>query len=130
MKKITIVLLMLLMMVSIGCNKEFGITGVAPANGVMSGNEPLTIKGTGFDPNLGLEIRIDGKKCDNVRIKSSTELVVNTPAASKPGPVDIMIIPDNSEPITIKGAFRYLESSSMDIRDLGKRQSLRTKKDE
>ncbi len=128
MRKFALVILIVLLgcMVA-GCEQGFAIKGVSPAVGVLGGGEPVVIRGTGFNPNLGVAVYFGNSKADNVVVSATDKLIVTSPSAGEPKVVDVRIAMDDGKEYLLKGAFRYIEKTNMDIRDLGKRQSLRKK---
>ncbi|MCP4605146.1 MAG: hypothetical protein GY847_32275 [Proteobacteria bacterium] len=128
MRKLSIVILIVLVgCVAAGCEHEFGIKDVSPAIGVLGGGESVVIRGTGFNPNLGIAVYFGNVKSDNVVISAADKLMVTTPSAATPQVVDVRIATDDGKEYLIKRAFRYVEKSAMDIRDLGVRKSKRDK---
>ena len=129
MKRIVLVIgLIGLTLALIGCEEKLGVQKVSPAIGVLSGGEPIEILGSGFNSSMGLTVYVGLAKADNVAIRGSNKLSITTPAAKAPGTVDVRVITDNGHEFLIKNAFTYIEKSSgsgMDIRQIGKRQSLR-----
>lgn len=121
--------LLVLAMVCMGCEKELGVKRVSPAIGVMSGGEPVEIQGSGFHTGMGISVYVGSYKADNVTIRGSDKLTITTPSAKEPGPVDIRVITDSGQEFLIAKGFTYVEKSagSMDIRELGKRKSMRKK---
>ena len=115
------------LLVGASCNKEFGIRDVSPAVGVLAGGEPVEILGSGFDPNLGFSVYFGTEKAENVVVSSSNKITVTTPSSAEAKSVDVRIATDNGQEFLLKDAFRYVEKSGMDIRDLGTRKSLRDK---
>ncbi len=123
-----IILVVLAGCIAAGCEEKFGIKDVSPAVGVLGGGEPVDIRGSGFDQNMGIAVYFGNTKADNVVVKSTNTLTVNTPSSGEPKVVDVRIATDDGKEFLIKRAFRYVEKSAMDIRDLGKRSSQRKKK--
>lgn len=108
-----------------GCEKEFNVRKVSPAVGVIAGGEPVDILGSGFSTNMGITVYFGTKKAETVSIVGPDKLTVMTPGADGAGKVDVLIITDSGTELRMKEAFNYVEKSNMDIRDLGKRKSLR-----
>jgi len=108
-----------------GCEKEFNVRKVSPAVGVIAGGEPVEILGSGFSTNMGITVYFGTKKAETVSIVGPDKLTVMTPGADGAGKVDVLIITDSGIELRMKEAFNYVEKSNMDIRDLGKRKSLR-----
>ena len=115
----------LLLAFCIGCKEEFGIHNISPATGVLGGGEPIEILGSGFDPNLGIAVYFGNAKASNVVVSSSKKLIVSTPSVGEPTVVDVRIATDDGKEFLLRRAFRYIEKSTMDIRDLGQRKSRR-----
>jgi hypothetical protein len=109
------------------CSQEFGIKDVSPAMGALGGGEQVIIVGNGFDPKMGVAVFFGNRQADNVVVSSKDKLIVMTPPSLKAESVDIRIALDDGSEYLIKNGFRYVEKASMDIRDLGKRSSMRNK---
>lgn len=112
------------------CQKEFGVTGVSPAVGMISGGESIEIMGSGFSPDMGITVYFGGIKADNAVVSGSDTITVTTPSAPKVGTVDLQILTDSGQEFLLKNAFKYItydDRTRMDIRDFGERRSLRKK---
>ncbi len=128
MRKFIIFVLMILgVCLATGCEEKFEIIDVSPSFGVLGGGEPVVIHGTGFNQNLGISVFFGNTKSENVVVVASNKLTVMTPSVGEPTVVDIRIATDDGKEFVIKRAFRYNETSTMDIRDLGARKSKRKK---
>ena len=126
MRKTSIVMAVALMCtMALGCSKEFAIRDVSPEVGVLAGGEQVVIAGSGFDPQMGVSVFFGNRQADNVVVSSHDKLIVMTPANPIAEGVDIRIALDDGTEYLIKQGFRYVEKASMDIRDLGKRKSMR-----
>jgi hypothetical protein len=110
-----------------GCNKGFSIDDVAPAVGVMAGNEPVKIRGSGFDPQTGYTVYFGTSKSPHVVVSGSDSITATTPTSEKPGAVDVRVLTDSGEEYLLRRAFRYIEKADLDIRDFGQRRSQREK---
>lgn len=108
-----------------GCEKEFGVQRVSPAVGVIAGGEPVEILGSGFQAGMGITVYFGTQKADKVVVKGKDRLTVNTPGAGEAKVVDVRVITDDGREFVLRDAFRYVTKSSMDIRDLGQRKSMR-----
>ncbi len=129
MKKISaMIFVSVLFVLLVGCKEEFGIHNISPATGVLGGGEPIEILGSGFETNLGIAVYFGNAKASNVVVSSSKKLIVSTPSVSEPQVVDIRIATDDGKEFLLRRAFRYIEKSAMDIRDLGTRKSRREQK--
>jgi hypothetical protein len=120
-----IVALALLAAVCGGCEQEFSVKKVSPAVGVIGGGEPVDILGTGFQPGMGITIYFGTTRADKVVVRGSEKITVNTPGANETKVVDVRVVTDDGKEFVLRDAFRYITKSSMDIRDLGQRKSLR-----
>jgi hypothetical protein len=76
---------------------------------------------------MGVAVFFGNRQADNVVVSSKDKLIVMSPASLKAEAVDIRIALDDGSEYLIKDGFRYVEKASMDIRDLGKRTSMRNK---
>ena len=111
--------------IAFSCSDEFAIRDVSPEVGVLAGGEQVVIAGAGFDPQMGVSVYFGNRQADNVVVSSRDKLIVMTPASPVAQTVDIRIALDDGTEYLIKQGFRYVEKASMDIRDLGKRKSMR-----
>ncbi len=127
MRNIAIMLVAIALCIAAGCEEKFQILDVSPPSGTLGGGEPVVIRGTGFNQNLGIAVYFGNVKADNVVVGSTNKLTVATPSSGEPKTVDVRIATDDGKEYLIKRGFRYIEKSSMDIRDLGKRKSKREK---
>ncbi len=108
-----------------GCEKEFNVRKLSPPVGVIAGGEPIQILGSGFRTDMGITVYFGSNKVDSVSINGTDKLTVMSPSAQAGGKVDVLVITDNGQELRLKNAFNYVAKSNMDIRDLGKRKSLR-----
>ena len=120
-----VVLALALAAVSGGCEQEFSVRRVSPAVGVVGGGEPVNILGSGFQPGMGITIYFGTNRVEKVVIRGKDKITVNTPSASEPRMVDVRLVTDDGREFVMRDAFRYVTKSSMDIRDLGQRKSMR-----
>jgi len=126
-KIVSILALVLVAALAWACKSEFGAKRVSPAIGVLAGGEPVEILGSGFDPSMGITVYFGTVKSDNVVVRGSDKLTVTTPSSPEPKAVDVRITTDDGKELLMRNAFTYVEKASMDIRDLGKRRSIRDK---
>lgn len=122
--KMIVTLILLLMIV--GCEEGFAIKAVSPATGVLGGGEPVEIQGRGFNPNMGTTVYFGTSRAGSVVVRPD-KLIVTTPSVDEPTVVDVRIATDDGKEFLLKDAFRYVPKSSMDIRDLGERKSMRNR---
>jgi hypothetical protein len=108
-----------------GCEKEFSVQKISPAVGAIGGGEPVDILGTGFQPGMGITIYFGTTRAENVVVRGSERITVNTPGAGETKVVDVRIVTDDGKEFVLREAFRYVTKTNMDIRDLGQRKSLR-----
>jgi hypothetical protein len=127
---LTFTLIAVALMLVSGCNKEFGITGVSPEVGMLSGGEPIEINGSGFDTHMGVSVYFGTIKAPKVVVNNEKKMTVSTPSSSETKTVDIRIALDDGREFLIPDAFRFVEKGAMDIRDLGKRKSRRQRPNE
>ena len=126
MRKTRIVMaLAMVCAIALSCSDEFAIKDVSPEVGVLAGGEQVIIAGSGFDPKMGVSVYFGNRQADNVVVSSRDKLIVMTPANSVAEAVDIRVALDDGTEYLIRQGFRYVEKASMDIRDLGKRKSMR-----
>ena len=124
---IPIVMAIFLVCLVSGCEKELGVREVVPPNGVLSGGEPVDILVSGFAPGMGVTVYFGNSKAENVVVSGTDKLTISTPSAQEPKTVDVRIILDSGQEFVIKDGFRYFAKGSLDIRDLGRRKSMRDK---
>lgn len=126
MKRIALALIVAVLACALfGCEKEFSVRKVSPPVGVIAGGEPIEILGSGFSTDMGITVYFGTRKADTVSISGPEKLTVVSPSADGAGKVDVLVITDSGIELRMKDAFNYVEKSNMDIRDLGKRKSLR-----
>ena len=65
------------------------VTGLSPATGTDAGGSPLTVTGSGFAVGAGTTFSFGKAVASSVNCASSTECTLLTPAAAKPGTVDV-----------------------------------------
>ena len=128
MSKFTAILMLVLAVcIFSGCQQEFKIKDVSPPTGVLGGGEPVHIRGSGFDSNMGISVYFGNSKSDNVVVNGPEKLTVTTPSSPEATTVDVRVMTDDGRQYVIKRGFRYIEKASLDIRDLNKRKSQRDK---
>ena len=128
MRKSSIVMAMALVgCIALACSQEFKIKDITPAVGMLAGGEQVVISGEGFDYRMGVAVYFGNRQADNVVVTSRDKLIVTTPSSPTEEVVDVRVALDDGNEYLIKQGFRYVEKASMDIRDLGKRTSLRNK---
>ena len=126
MRKIALISsLALVACLATSCQKGFSLKDVSPPTGVMSGGEPVIIKGSGFQAGMGVSVYFGTDKAGNVVINGPEKMTVTTPSAMEPKTVDVRILTDTGQEFVLRRAFSYIQKSHMDIRDLGKRKSMR-----
>ena len=84
------------------------VTAISPLSGLVSGNEPVKIQGTGFRRGVGIDVYFGGNKCRSVIVEGQTALTVSTPAVTQPGIVDVRVVVDNAKTVTLRNAFNYV----------------------
>ncbi len=125
-RKTTIVALTVVVAcVAAGCSNEFSVKDLSPASGVLGGGEAVTISGSGFDPNMGVAVYFGNSKASNVVINGTDKMTVTTPSYREAAIIDVRILTDNGKEYVLRKSFRYIKKAHMDIRDLGKRKSMR-----
>jgi hypothetical protein len=65
------------------------VTGLSPATGTEAGGSPLTVTGSGFALAAGTTFSFGKAGATSVNCASSTECTLLTPAAARPGTVDV-----------------------------------------
>ena len=98
-------------------SEELSITNIAPGSGVIAGNEPVKINGTGFRQGMGIDVYFGNQKSPAVVVEGSNLIVATTPEASKAGIVDIRIQTDQGNNIILRNAFRYVDSQNFNLTD-------------
>ena len=88
------------------------IIGVDPPEGDVSGGDPVTLSGSGFSQG-NTTILFGDKKAINVQVVDDQTLLLTTPSAAGPGPVDIYVQNDKGG-AQLKGGFLYFEQPNVD----------------
>ena len=114
-----------LTVLALGCNKPMGLHGVTPSVGVLSGGEPITLKVSGFNPDMGVTVYFGTAKASDIVVSGSDEIKVTTPSSTEEKLVDVRISTDQGQEFVLRNKFRYIEKGTLDIRDLGSRKSMR-----
>ena len=126
MKKIAMFMASLAFLAAVAaCSQELSVSGISPAVGAVGGGDPVEIIGTGFDPNMGVTVYFGNMKVDNVAVKGPDRLMVGIPSQTSPQVVDVRVMTDDGRELVLRKAFRYIEKTNLDIRDLGARRSQR-----
>ncbi len=108
--------LMLLAIIASGCETdELTITNVSPGSGIVGGNEPVKIEGTGFRQGMGIDVYFGNAKSPAVVVEGTARLLVNTPTVKNTGLVDIRIVTDQGDNLIVRNAFRYVENQNWDL---------------
>ena len=97
--------------------EELSIASVAPGSGIVGGNEPVKIQGTGFRQGMGIDVYFGNAKSPAVVVEGQTLIVATTPPGAKAGLVDIRIQTDQGNNIILRNAFRYVESQDWNLTD-------------
>ena len=97
--------------------EEFSIRGMAPASGIIGGNEPVKINGAGFRQGMGVDVYFGSAKSPSVIVEGTDRLVVTTPSVAKAGLVDVRIQTDQGKLLTLRSAFRYVENQNWNLTD-------------
>jgi hypothetical protein len=101
-----------------GCEEqELSVRGIAPGSGVIGGQEPVKLEGTGFRQGMSIDVYFGGDKSPSVVVEGSNRLVVTTPSASKAGIVDVRIQTDQGKTITLRNAFRFVDNQNWNLTD-------------
>jgi hypothetical protein len=80
------------------------VTGVAPANGPVTGGTKVKVTGTGFLPKA--TVTVDGKPATAVKVVSDTTITATTPAGVV-GPATVVVTNPGQPAATAKKAFTY-----------------------
>ena len=83
------------------------LKAVIPPVGPFVGGQKITIAGDGFLP--GATVLLDGQKCQNVQVTSSSTLTCVTPPHAI-GPVTVAIININGKNVSIPGVYSYKDN--------------------
>jgi hypothetical protein len=86
------------------------ILSISPSNGPKAGVQSITITGTDFVPDMGVEI--GGNQPININIVSTNTLTALTPGSSTSGPVDVTVIMRNPDAgsTTFPNAYTYVDA--------------------
>ncbi|MBW2262645.1 MAG: IPT/TIG domain-containing protein [Deltaproteobacteria bacterium] len=105
------VVAVLALLVVSGCKKEMHLDSLKPASGIMSGNETVQIKGSGFKKEQGITVYFGTERCPTAFVEGSRKVVVTTPTYSKSTLVDVRVISDDGEEIILRKAFKFIKSA-------------------
>ena len=95
--------------------KDFQITDIEPHAGVVSGGEPVKIKGSGFAAGMGVTVYFGNIKAPAVVVDSQNLMSVTTPPGKSLGPVDIRVIMDDGREYVLKRNFQYVKAKSLQM---------------
>jgi len=107
-----------LLVLACGCAKEFGVEGINPAVGILTGGETVNIMGGGFPRDTGITVYFGNAKADNVIVRSEEQISVSTPPAKVEQKVDIRIIMDDGRELLLKQAFEYVNKAKGEVKEL------------
>jgi hypothetical protein len=108
---LTAVTIVLALVAMTGCSKEMRVDDLKPASGVMSGNETVVIRGSGFKSDMGVSVYFGTSRCPTAFVEGSSKIVVTTPPYPKSTLVDVRVISDDGEEVILRKAFKYLKSA-------------------
>jgi hypothetical protein len=94
---------------------ELGVRDVSPGTGILGGNEPVKIEGSGFRQGMGIDVYFGNAKSPAVIVEGTNRLLVTTPPMNNTGPVDIRIVTDQGDNIIVRNAFTFVESQTWDL---------------
>ena len=85
------------------------LTSCGPATGTIQGGTMVTIKGTGFDPNKGLSLTLDGSPAAKMVVQSPTIiLAVTNPGPGVTGTIGPVVITDaQNNQYSLPSGFAY-----------------------
>ena len=84
---------------------ELSVKSVTPTSGLTTGEEPITITGTGFSGGATPTVTIGGTPATSVTVINDTTITATTPAHAK-GTVDVMVSLDGRQ-ATASGAYTF-----------------------
>ncbi len=109
-------LIVLLTLGLAGCDKEEGlkIKRISPNSGPITGANPVTIHGTGFQTGGAREVTVffGNRKATVMGFDGDTKLVVQPPGGKLGDVVDIMIQFGDSRYFTRKKAYSYVDTKA------------------
>ena len=97
--------------------QELSVRGLTPGSGIIGGNEPVKIEGTGFRQGMGIDVYFGGAKSPAVVVEGNDRLIVTTPSVAKAAIVDVRIQTDQGKTITLRNAFRFVENQNWNLTD-------------
>jgi hypothetical protein len=107
-----------------GCSKDEGlkITGIEPKTGDLAGGQVVTITGSGFQSGgtRGVKVYFGNRSAKIRGFSGDDELRVEAPGGKEGEVVDIEIIFDDSRRNKITKAFKYINTTPIDIKDFDK----------
>jgi hypothetical protein len=109
---------LVVVLATVACEEQpLSIRSIAPGSGVIGGNEPVKIDGTGFRQGMGIDVYFGAEKSPAVVVEGSKLLVVTTPSVGSAGIVDVRVQTDQGKVLTLRNAFRYVENQNWNLTD-------------
>lgn len=107
----------------VACGDEEGgdleILNIDPRAGATAGEQPIRITGTNFRRDIGYTVYFGTKASQRSTILDDNTLLVATPQADDPGPVDVIVVADNGPAFRIRQAFQYEEMGGNVMENVG-----------
>lgn len=100
------------------------ITSVLPNNGLLEGNTLVQIRGSAF--MKGVKVKFGDTYSSNVTFNNSGYLFAITPAAAKPGTVDVVVENPDGRTTTLPQSYTYNEPPKMTITSITPDKGLTT----
>ena len=99
-----------------GCDSgELSVREIVPGTGVVTGNKPVKIEGSGFRQGMGIDVYFNNDKSPAVVVEGNSRLLVTTPTTKNTGHVDIRLVTDQGDNLIIRNGFRFVESQNWDL---------------
>jgi hypothetical protein len=89
------------------------VTKVEPNVGILTGGEPITVRGSGFSQGNAV-LLIGDKLALSTTVLDDTQMTAITPAGQSPGPVDVHLTNDEGQTV-LEDGFSYYEYPVLDL---------------
>lgn len=121
MKRASLALTLALSLPLAACEEkgEIDVHNIDPQAGATQGDQPVKIVGDNFRTDIGYTVYFGKKKSDKVTIMDENTLLVRSPDAEDPGPVDLIIVSDNGPAWKIPQGFKYEDMSGNVMEQVG-----------
>lgn len=98
---------------------ELEITNLDPRHGATAGEQAVQISGNNFRRDISYTVYFGTKRSERTTILDDHTLLVATPGADDPGPVDVIVQADNGAAFRIAEGFQYEEMGGNIMENVG-----------